>query len=405
MPRTSFPAVLAAATLLLSGCTVAHHGSAIKDPHDDPNAANVAILDHGSYPTRPAAPLGTVPDNLGGRNVEGQRMATNVALPNQVSPELTDPFPQLTTVVYRPENLGVILADSIAAAAGAHHYITGFNSERSGRIGSAPPRLLGNAVFRFATPEDATAAAVAMAAAPDEQAVRTYSPATPIAIPRYPGTQAWVYGVDGGFDVSAYTAHGPYVLYQYAGSKATPDIAAALVADALDVQAPLIDAFTATPLDKLAALPLDPTGLLARTVPAQRPTANEFAVYAPHAALQFEPNLVAAQQLYDTLGIDAVAVNRTWVYQTKDADTAHRGLDQLLTATVADPTSYAPMPGITGLPAARCYDRGTTNPDLAAERYLCMASADRYLFKATAAQDIDARQVIAAQYLILTAPR
>jgi hypothetical protein len=405
MPTTWKRAAAAAGVLLVSGCTIVHQGSAIKDPHDDPNAANVALLDHGSYPTRPSAPLGTAATDLGGSNLEAARMATNVTLPNEVSPELTEPWPTFTTVLDDADALRVILADPIADAAAANHYITGFSTERSGQIGTAPARILGNAVFRFATPQDAAAAATAMAAAPDATAVRATSPARSIPIPRYPGAVAFVYGVDGGFDVTAYTPHGAYVLYQFAGSKATPEAAADLVADALDAQGPLIDAFAPTPLEQLGALPRDPTGLLARTVPDKDATVNELAVYSPHAALHFEPDLAAAQQMYNALGVDAVAVNRTWVYQTKDAGAATQGRDQLLKTTVNDPAGYAPMPGIPGLPGARCYDHGTAHPDTAATRYLCVATAGRYLFKATAAQDIDARQIIAAQYLILTAPR
>jgi hypothetical protein len=405
MPTLWARAAAVAGVVLLSGCTTVHHGNAIKDPHDDPAAPNIAILDHGSYPARPSAPLGTVPTSRAGNNVEAQRMATNVTLPNQVSPELTELWPNFTTVLADTDALRVILSDGIAAAGGTNHYLTGFSTERSGQIGTAPARILGNAVFRFPTPQDATAAATAMAAAPDDDAVRATSPARPIPIPRHLDTLAFVYGIDGGFDVTAYTPHGPYVLYQFSGSKATPEAAADLVAAALDAQSPLIDAFTPTPVDQLGSLPRDPTGLLARTVPEKYPTVNELTVYTPHAALHFEPDLAAAQQMYDTLGVDAVAVNRTWVYQTKDADAATGGVDQILKATVVNPAGYRPMAGITGLPAARCYDHGTSTADDAATRYLCVATAGRYLFKATAAQDLDARQIIAAQYLILTAPR
>ncbi|CNJ34195.1 Uncharacterised protein [Mycobacterium tuberculosis] len=33
---------------------------------------------------------------------------------------------------------------------------------------------------------------------------------------------------------------------------------------------------------------------------------------------------------------------------------------------------------------------------------MCVATADRYAFKATASQELDVHQVIAAQYLMLT---
>ncbi|WP_431240953.1 DUF7373 family lipoprotein (plasmid) [Mycolicibacterium aichiense] len=392
---------LAAALLAASGCAHVHTGAAIKEPHDDPTKVNIALLDHGSYPDQRQPPLGTVRSELGGSEVEAQRMATNVALPTQVSPELTDPFPQFTGIITRGQGLRELVSDEVASAAEANHYVTGFNTERAGAIGSAPARLLSSAVFRFATPEDASAAATAMSAAPDSALMRQSAPATIVPIPAHPATLAWLYQVDGGFNISAYTAHGPYVFYQYAGSKASIDAAAALVGATVDVQGPLIDGFAATPVDKLTTLPIDPTGLLARTVPAKQASVNAVAVYTPHAALHFEPNLDAAQKMYTALGIDAVAVYRTWVYQTKDAAAATAGMGQLLAATVASPQSYVPTPGVPGLPQARCYTRNG-DPD---SRYLCMATADRYLFKVTAAQDVDARQAISAQYLMLTAPK
>ncbi len=171
-------------------------------------------------------------------------MATNVALPDQVAPELTEAFPDNTGVMSTARVLGLITSDTIAAAADAHHYVTGFTTERAGGAGGAPPQLLANAVLRFPTPQDAADAAADMSAAPDSALMRQSAPATTIPIPRYPATLAWLYRINGAFVITAYTAHGPYVLYQYAGSKVSADQAANLVANTLDVQGPLIDAFT-----------------------------------------------------------------------------------------------------------------------------------------------------------------
>ncbi len=67
--------------------------------------------------------------------------------------------------------------------------------------------------------------------------------------------------------VVAITAHGPYVLCQSADSAESPDTAAQLIATTLELQQPLIDKYTPTPVDQLAQLPIDPDGLLAHTVP------------------------------------------------------------------------------------------------------------------------------------------
>jgi hypothetical protein len=204
--------------------------------------------------------------------------------------------------------------------------------------------------------------------------------------------------------VSAYTPHGLYVLFQFTGSQESADVAAALAGTTLDLQIPLIDQFAATPMDQLDSLPIDPSGLLARTVPLKDPTMDDLAVYAPRGALHFEPNLAAAERFYATSGISAVAVNRAWVYQTRDPQSAAAALDGLVAVNAAPGARYQPAPGVPGLPGARCFDRGT-GPGLAETRYRCMAVADRYLVQATAAQDVDVRQLLAAQYLMLTAPR
>ncbi|WP_231999182.1 hypothetical protein [Mycobacterium sp. 1081908.1] len=406
-------ALMAVLFLLLgSGCTSVVTGSAVKSGGPAPPAANVALLDPGNYPRRPRAPLGTVPNEDAGRRLEAQRMASMVTGPWEVDPKLISVQSDLapTTALTDIRSLSaLVFGTAIGDQAGAHHFVVGFVSGRAtvptpaGQPSATTdrPKILDNAVLRFAGPQDAAAAASAMAAANLAIPRAGNVPARRLPIPRYPTALANVAAVSGGFEAEAFTAHGPYVLFQYVGSKESADVAADMIAKTLDLQGPSADHFQATPVEQLASLPADPTGLLARTVPATNPTVNQATVYEPRGALNFRSDPVATQAMYNDAGIQRVSVDRTTVYEAVDTTGALRAVDGLVRIDVPF-LGYKSAPGISGLPSARCFDRGSDNPDLATVRYLCIAAADRYAFKATAGQELDAHQLIASQYLMLT---
>lgn len=406
-------ALVAGLAVAGSGCSSVVTGSAIKSGGPAPAAANVALLDPGNYPRRPRPPLGTVADDAAGRRVEAQRMADMVAGPWQVDATLISPTNAEiapTTALPEPGRLSALVrGDSIASIATAHHFVAGFVSGRAtpppprGQAAGDKPKILDNGVFRFPSPQDATTAAAAMAAA-DMATIRPGNiPATRLPIPHYPTTVANVAPLEGGFEASAFTAHGPYVLFQFAGSKESDAAVADMIAKILDLQGPMADHFEATPVDQLATLPADPTGLLARTVPATDPSVNQGAVYPPHGSLHFRSDPVTSQTMYNDAGVAHVAVDRTTIYETVDTTGAQRAADGLARIDVPF-LGYHSAPGINGLPSARCFDRGSDTTDLGAVRYLCIATVDRYAIKVTAAQEIEAHQIIAAQYLVLTAP-
>lgn len=402
-----------AAVIAVGGCSTVVTGSAIKSGGPAPAAANAALLDPGNYPRRPRPPLGNVADDAAGRRVEAQRMADMVAGPWEVDATLISPTNAEiapTTVLAEPARLSVLVrGDSIAAIGAAHHFVAGFVSGRAtpppprGQASADTPKILDNGVFRFPTPQDASDAAAAMAAA-DVGTIRPGNiQATRLPIPRYPDTQAYVAPLSGGFEASAFTAHGPYVFFQFAGSKQSAAAVADMIAKTLDLQGPAADHFQTTPVDQLASLPADPTGLLARTVPATEPNVNQATVYPPHASLHFRSDPVTSQTMYNDAGITHVSVDRTTIYEAVDTTGAGRAADGLARIDVPF-LGYHSAPGINGLPSARCFDRGPDITTLGAVRFLCIATAARYAFKATAAQEVEAHQIIAAQYLMLTAP-
>lgn len=400
-------AAFSAAGVALVGCSARVAGSAIKAGGPAPPAAEAGLLDPGNYPRRPLPPLGTVANEDAGRLVEAHRMANNVVGPWEVDPGLVNGLLEQVHITALPDvgSLTPFFGEDLAGLAGAHHYLLGFSSGRS----SVPPpprqppnksfKVLNNAVLRFATPADAAAAAAEMAAK-NRGMSRDGVAAAPLPIPRFPATVASVAGVRSGFEAEAFTAHGPYVLYQYAGSKDTAAVVADLIATTLDKQGPLIDHFPATAADRFATLPIDPTGLLARTVPSTTPGVNRPAVYEPHAALHFAPLPAASVSMDAEGGVQREAVDRATVVEAIDATGANRVLEGMV-RTLVPWGGYQSMAGITGLPSARCFDRGATG-DNVLPRYLCLGVADRYAFKVSANQDLDTRQIAASQYLMLS---
>ncbi|ASL12317.1 hypothetical protein MYCODSM44623_05643 (plasmid) [Mycobacterium intracellulare subsp. chimaera] len=404
-------ALITAGIALSSGCSSVVTGNAVKSGGPAPAAANAALLDPGNYPRRPRPPLGNVADDAAGHRVEAQRMADMVTGPWQIDDKLISPTNAEiapTTAISDPGRLSVLVrGETIAPIATAHHFVAGFVSGRAtppppkGQADSDNPKILDNGVLRFPTTQDAADAAAAMGAA-DLATVRPGNIwATRLPIPRYPAAVADVAALSGGFEAESFTAHGPYVFFQFAGSKESAAAAADMIAKTLDLQGPSADHFQATPVDQLASLPADPTGLLARTVPATEPSINQSAVYSPHASLHFRSDPIATQAMYNDAGIARVAVDRTTVYEAVDTTGAQRAADGLVRIDVPF-LGYHSAPGINGLPSARCFDRGSDSTDLGAVRFLCIATAERYAFKATAAQEVEAHQVIAAQYLMLT---
>ncbi|WP_239657272.1 DUF7373 family lipoprotein [Mycobacterium riyadhense] len=414
-PTAILAAALAAVIALAAGCTTRLPGNAVKSGGPAPPAADVALLDPGNYPRAPRPPLGVVANDDAGHRVEAHRMAQAVVGPWEVDNGLrsVQGHQAPTTALPNTASLSVLVfGTAMADQAGRHHFLVGF---ASGRASLTPatgqpsppdkPKILDNAVLRFASAADATAAAAAMAAT--NLAIARTDASGPVAanrltMARYPTTLVNVAAVAQGAEAVAFTARGPYVLYQYAGSKDNQQAVADLITNTLDLQVPLIDHFQATPADQLATLPADPTGLLARTVPATDPDVNHAAVYTPRGALHFRADPVATQKMYDDAGIQGVSVDRTTVYEAIDPTAALKATEWLVRMDVPY-LGYQSAAGITGLPSARCFDRGASSGDLAAVRYLCIAAAGRYAIKATAAQEVDAHQVMASQYLMLTA--
>ncbi len=286
--------------------------------------------------------------------------------------------------------------------------VAGFVSERTS-TNPGDATLLRNAVLQYPFPQTATDAAEALAAGTRNVVDHGGGPALtepirPVPIPGHPeDTGALMKRLEGTASVHELTvisARGPYVLIQVV-QFATPERAAELVGRILDLQLPLIDTFVPTEPAPLVMLPRDPSGLLARTVPLKPGQGDSMsdADYDPAGAIQLEDNPIQAGTAMQDAGVDTVAASQTTVYQARDAETAQR-LAQALGDAIAESQAAQPAAQVPGLPGSRCLrieDAVGLIP-----HHWCVATNERFTFKAVARELTNAHQQIAAQYLMLS---
>lgn len=405
-------AVACVAVVTLTGCAPAPHGpaqtSADSVNNDD---AGIGALRPGNYPTQPRPSGGRAGSKSAGARYEGHRMAANLVGPWEVDPTLTRVISINTTPLESASALWVDFPKPVRDIAAKHGYLTGFSSSRGAALG-APTRFLTNAVLRFPYEQAASAAATAMAA--EQMRAWPDNPAVASSIPGHTDSIALTrsgIGVNGNPTavVQAFTSHGPYVLYQWVELEdGSGDDAAAIVARTLDLAIPRIDAFHPTETQNFANLPTDPLDILSRTLPPGPESVSYPAMgsYPPAAALHFETDPAASSRLFETAGVDAVAMTNNVVYRTRDPEAAQLIADlaarQFNSGSPEDHRAAA----VPGLSTSQCFDRRTDDVGMRSVqlRFYCVATARNYAFNTSSQQLGDAQQRAAAQYLLLVAP-
>jgi hypothetical protein len=387
-------AVLGAATLL-TACTSEVSGSPVTAAGPPPGTVDIAGLDVGNYPTTPA-PLGTAGSPEVGAIVEAQRMANYVTGPWEVDPALVVGYIRQPMVLI-PRQVSVPVLKEIGQAAERHQFVNGFFVSRRSKDDTT---FLHNAVLRFPDPGAAAAAVGDIATAADDvQLPMQTSPPVPAPVPGHPdsvasssthtnGPRTWA-------TVRSATPRGPYVLVQQAQSAGGVEATAALVARTLNLQGPLIDRFRATAPAEFADLQIDPTGLLAKTLPIATKDATliQRTVYERRGALHLQSDPVLSAATFDRAGMDLLAYAKTTLYQARDEAGA-----QLMSETFVDEVAATSTPadGVPNLPDSRCLA-------LDGGGHFCYAVADRYLIEVNAMQLADAHQRVSAQYAMLMA--
>jgi hypothetical protein len=392
--------------LLLGACASTVGGTAVQGtaPTVDPSA-----LDPGSYPTTPRPPLGQAGTEDVGRLIEGRRMAGYVVGPWQADPTLTRIGAAPAKVLDRRDQISQVIWPSMLTRFPALPLIVGVVSERTS---SAPgdPTVVRNALLQYPFPETAAHVAEGLAAGALNIAVVERAggpvptePVRAVPIPGHPGISGALMARPEGtkivHELTVVSARGPYVLIQVI-QFATPEREIELAGRILDLQVPLIDTFVPTEPAPLGALPRDPSGLLARTVPLKpgRGDSMSDADYDPPGAIQLEDNPIQAAAALRDAGVDTVAVSQTTVYQARDAAAAQQ-LAQTLGDDVAQRQAGQPAAEVPGLPGSRCVRIDGAGGSIS--QHWCIATSERFTFKAVARELGNAHQQMAAQYLML----
>lgn len=381
--------------LTASGCTQLTDGAAVRGSVTiGPEGVDLSALDPGDYPTTPAPPYGVAGSVEVGTAVEGARLADYVVLPTDVGSSLSQLDYTSTSLMSSPDDLATALTDhavrpvEIADAAARHSFVVGFSS---GRTQSNGPAKLTNAVLVFPDTSAASAAATDMAAAS--------AAGTPTPVAGHDGTLAFLARTDDLVTITALTPHDRYVLLQWVQLRASEDAATA-VAVVLERQEPLIDEFTPTDPNALAQLPVDPSGVLARTIvfgAADKETVEDVA-FGPVGAVHLEPRSVEMAGLYEQLHVDGVAMGQTSVYQSNRHDGGRLLSDALAESAVED-FGYTPAADVPNLTAARCFSRAVD----AGVRHYCVGMSSRWGFSAWSTDKTQLDQLMSAQFLILAA--
>lgn len=414
MPTSLFRRAAAVSALIaVASCGHTTTGSPMRaSTSTGETAVNTAALDPGYYPTKPRQPLGNAGSEQVGRLVEGRRMASYVVGPWEVDPALTAHIASDAQLLETYTKMGTSLDwPPITGGADGLPYLTGFMSQR--HTAGGPLKSLRNAVLRFADAATANTAAqnffdraMSMPRTVDVMPI-VVEPERQLPVPGHPEAKAALLTFqdqESGSPVkelTVATSHGPFVLMQVVRCDDGPDCMTQLAGRTLDLQLPLLDTFAPTPADGLAALPLDPTGLVAKTLPLpddELTSTSEFA-YQPGGALQFEDDPIKVGAAFTAAGVDYVSMGHTTVYQAKDEGAAGKLADDyaVIVASLPAATSAAPVPG---LPQSRC----TLVPGSGGiiPHHWCVAAIGRYTAKAVARQLDAAHKLIAAQYRILT---
>lgn len=409
MRRCSLPggAGIAAAllvTALLSGCA------------EPPAAAiDLATLDTGAYGVEPLE-VPDAGDLRRGRILESVRMAEVLIDPAEVDPVLRSsadavgllplPTPAKVASIVLAEQVGDVLERHGMLAGAA---VTGADIDSgTDRPAVGAARVLLVLVMRFPDAGAAQRAALEIDAA--DAAVNRDNVA--IDIPDHPAAHGhWRPGVP---TLAASVAHESYVINVLAGDTA-PDSAvlADLAARAIDAQTRRLREFVPTPPDGIAALPLDPDGLVRRMIP-QAPRRWEYPAVTAMSSQRTAGWAATAQVTGVSFGPRATYLRGNREQRNRVEASAVSGFNQLRRYADAAAARTAfdgqvrfnldggllPVEGPAGVPDVRCVE----NPDLdllSLTRFVCHVYHDRYLVTLFARELGSARQRAAAQYGLL----
>ncbi|MCX4096232.1 hypothetical protein [Nocardia sp. alder85J] len=223
-----------------------------------------------------------------------------------------------------------------------------------------------------------------------------------LTLPQYPS--AYIHYRPGIASIGTFMAQKEFVISLFIQRPAADEAdLLGWVRKTLDAQVPVLDRFEATPPDRLGALPVDPEGLLARTVVKDRsdrtPDPDRFAYYGAPAMIDISGDETTRQQLVDDTGLDGLAVaDGSSVLRVRDAAAAGRLVDGL--AASAGP-EYDAAEAPNTVPGVKCLQLNARGDATHENRYRCYVPYHRFVQVISTDDAADVRYRVAAAYALL----
>ncbi|WP_433195436.1 DUF7373 family lipoprotein [Nocardia sp. CA-107356] len=358
---------------------------------------DVSKLDVGNYQTKPRQ-IGNAKSDKQARAREAQRLADYVALPYEADPSyVEDAWGIATHIVLNRKTLGsLVINDTFDDV--AKDLVAGWvNAWQTGGAQEDKRRTLNIAVLMF--PDAQTASAVGQTLEHDDFTYNVDNQPVPIA---KPNTYAhWRPDIS---SIGSWTVHDRYIVYiKVVDDTSAPNLPAltSQVEKMLDVQLPLLDKFQPTPAGELSHIPLDPQGLLGRTIPSnpERPIRAEpdgiFSGRGTASLMNAGPETLPE---LDEHGVDLVSFGDAVVFRTKSLKEAE-GLWTKWQPLKSDQKLVDAPAGLGD--HVECFADGVTEKNPTGSMNLCMFQVDRYVVQSFGKQLQDLHQKVSAQYALL----
>ncbi|RBO88868.1 DUF7373 family lipoprotein [Nocardia puris] len=406
-PVKSYPGRIAVAAVT-AGLLVAAVGACGSEVPGSPVrvSTDVSTLDVGNYPTEPRE-IGNAKNDREARTRESQRLGDYVALPFEADPSyVEDAWHIRPHVVLNQKALGTLVINDTFDEV-AEDLVAGWvNSWSTGGPVDAPRRTMNLAVLMF--PDAETAAEVGPTLEHDDF---TYNPDNvSVQITKHPGTTAhWRPTVS---SIGSWTVHDRYVIFiKVVDDTAPPDLPAltSQVERMLDVQVPLLDEFEPTPAEELSRVPLDPEGMVARTIPSNVESplrADPDGYYTGRAALTLMESDSEDLTILRDHKIDLISFGDAVVFRSETGDGAEtlweRWRENLKETDVRRMVDSPTGLGENVYCFADYFQPSEGEPIL--QMHICTFQVDRYAVQLASKQLQDLHQKTSAQYALLTRP-
>ncbi|WP_446224442.1 DUF7373 family lipoprotein [Nocardia sp. IBHARD005] len=387
-------AALIAMVIVTTGC-----GS---DSQSDTPTVDLSQLDTGNYQSTPRDPNTSKADDTG-LAIEAVRLGAAVPLPYDVDrsygfQRLSSPVVRMTSKI--PGTMTRI--DDEVFPELTKGLIVGWETMGERRIQPFLGRQAWIYVYRFGTAAEAATAAQRI---PEKQQERGAGIA--VEIPGFPKARSnWARTA-----LDSWMAQDTMVfgvrLDDPMTEPADPAAAIEFTNKAYTKIIEMLQGYSPTPADKIAALPIDTDGMLSRTLPSDK---NYWvgnlpvgAVEPAQAALAYDNTPGTTKPAFIDAGVDLVSSDSPYfrVYRAKDSKATERLQAALLAPHLDD---LKPVDSPRNLPNAACYDR---KEDLkkTGVKATCYVAFDRYLARISGFNIQEVRQQTSAQYKMLAADR